>query len=139
MVTGSEAVDALIKIARKWAYVKKGIPKDEAIILTVGECYHGLTLTTMCLSNRMSERMCHLFPELLPAFASPTKINQAEGQSADGPKIDFGKHLSNVGPYNPKTGQIVRYGEVKDLEKALEECGGRIAAVLIEPVQGFAG
>ena len=57
MVTGSEAVDAMIKVARKWAYVKKGVPNDEAIILTTDQCYHGLTLTTMGLSNVHADSM----------------------------------------------------------------------------------
>ena len=57
MVTGAEAVDSMIKIARKWAYVKKGIPTDEAIILTTDQCYHGLTLATMCLSNHIAPSM----------------------------------------------------------------------------------
>ncbi|PLB35686.1 L-ornithine aminotransferase [Aspergillus candidus] len=107
MVTGAEAVDALIKIARKWAYVTKGIPNDEAIILTTDQCYHGLTLATMGLSNRIAQ--------------------------------NFGKHLPNVGPHDPQTGQVVRFGDVGDLENALAGSSGRIAAVLIEPVQGYAG
>lgn len=58
MVTGSEAVDAMVKVARKWAYVKKGIPKNEAIVLTTDQCYHGLTLTTMGFSNVLAESTC---------------------------------------------------------------------------------
>lgn len=57
MVTGSEAIDACIKIARKWAYVEKKIPADEAWILTTDCCYHGVTLITMNLSNVMAESM----------------------------------------------------------------------------------
>lgn len=55
MVSGSEAIDACIKIARKWAYVKKKVPADEAWILTTDCCYHGVTLVTMNLSNVMSD------------------------------------------------------------------------------------
>ena len=51
MVTGSEAAEATMKIARKWAYLKKGIPDGEAWILTADRCFHGLTLGTMALSD----------------------------------------------------------------------------------------
>lgn len=56
MLSGSEAVESAIKIARKWAYVKKGIQADEAWILTTDRCYHGITLATMSLSNVIADR-----------------------------------------------------------------------------------
>lgn len=57
MCTGSEAVESAIKLARKWAYIKKGVPPNEAWILTTDRCYHGLTLATMPLSNVVAESM----------------------------------------------------------------------------------
>lgn len=51
MLSGSEAVESAIKIARKWAYTKKGISEGEAWILTTDQCYHGLTLATMPLAT----------------------------------------------------------------------------------------
>lgn len=51
MVSGSEATESAVKIARKWAYVKKGVAPDEAWVLTTDKCYHGITLATMSLSN----------------------------------------------------------------------------------------
>ncbi|EXJ80439.1 hypothetical protein A1O1_08584 [Capronia coronata CBS 617.96] len=107
MLSGSEAVDSAIKISRKWAYVKKGIPADEALILTTDRCYHGINLTVMPLSNRMAE--------------------------------NFGKHLPNVGPFSPIDGRLIRYGSSEDLEEVLEQCGTKVAAFLVEPIQGYAG
>lgn len=82
MVTGAEAVDALIKIARKWAYVTKGIPNDEAIILTTDQCYHGLTLATMGLSNRIAQSMFVLkefiFARFEPFFYHPKKSRMVQ-------------------------------------------------------------
>lgn len=46
MNTGAEAVETAIKIARKWGYKTKGIPKDEAIVLCVAENFHGRTVST---------------------------------------------------------------------------------------------
>jgi hypothetical protein len=53
----------------------------------------------------------------------------------------FGPYLSGVGP-NYLDGEEVhsiRYGVISDLERALELHGKRVAAFLVEPIQGEAG
>jgi ornithine--oxo-acid transaminase len=42
--TGAEAVETGLKLARKWAYQKKGIADGKAIILSVEGNFHGRTL-----------------------------------------------------------------------------------------------
>ena len=42
--TGAEAVETAIKIARTWGYKVKGIPNNEAIVLSVAENFHGRTV-----------------------------------------------------------------------------------------------
>ena len=44
MNTGAEAVETAVKLARKWAYLKKGVPEGKAIILSVEGNFHGRTL-----------------------------------------------------------------------------------------------
>lgn len=44
MNTGAEAVETGIKIARKWGYKVKGIPENEAIVLSVADNFHGRTV-----------------------------------------------------------------------------------------------
>jgi ornithine--oxo-acid transaminase len=44
MNTGAEAVETSIKLARKWAYMKKGVPEGKAIVLSVSGNFHGRTL-----------------------------------------------------------------------------------------------
>ena len=46
MNTGAEAVEAAIKIARKWGYKTKGIPQNEALVLSVTENFHGRTVSS---------------------------------------------------------------------------------------------
>lgn len=46
MNTGAEAVETAVKIARKWGYKTKGIPHNEAIVLSVTENFHGRTVST---------------------------------------------------------------------------------------------
>jgi ornithine--oxo-acid transaminase len=51
MNTGAEAVETAIKLCRKWAYQKKGIPKDEAKIVVCENNFHGRTTTIVSFSN----------------------------------------------------------------------------------------
>lgn len=51
MNTGAEAVETAIKICRKWAYNKKGIPAQEAKIVVCENNFHGRTTTVISFSN----------------------------------------------------------------------------------------
>ena len=44
MNTGAEAVETAIKLARKWAYTKKGVPDGKAVVLSVAGNFHGRTI-----------------------------------------------------------------------------------------------
>lgn len=44
MNTGAEAVETAVKLSRKWAYLKKGVPEGEAIVLSVEGNFHGRTI-----------------------------------------------------------------------------------------------
>lgn len=55
MLSGSEVIESCIEIARKWAYLKKEVPADDAWVLTAEGCYHGITLGTMPLSNVIAD------------------------------------------------------------------------------------
>ena len=51
MNTGAEAVETAIKIARKWAYEKKGVAETEAQIIVCENNFHGRTTTIISFSN----------------------------------------------------------------------------------------
>jgi len=51
MNTGAEAVETAIKICRKWAYEKKGVPEKDAVIIVCGNNFHGRTTTIISFSN----------------------------------------------------------------------------------------
>jgi len=51
MNTGAEAVETALKICRKWAYEKKGIPEDKAEIIVCENNFHGRTTTIISFSN----------------------------------------------------------------------------------------
>ena len=54
---------------------------------------------------------------------------------------NFGPFTPGVGPICPVNGdqRTIRFGDVEDLERALEAHGDRVAAFLVEPIQGEAG
>lgn len=111
MNTGAEAVETAIKLARKWAYKKKGVPEGQAIVLSAANNFHGRTLGVISMST--------------------------DPESRGG----FGPYLEGVGPtyeYDGET-RTIRYNNVKDLEDALDKHGRNIAAFLVEPIQGEAG
>ncbi len=51
MNTGAEAVETAIKICRKYAYEKKGIPENQAQIIVCKNNFHGRTTTIISFSN----------------------------------------------------------------------------------------
>lgn len=56
MNTGAEAVETAIKIARKWAYEKKGIHEKAAKIVVCENNFHGRTTTIISFSNDENAR-----------------------------------------------------------------------------------
>lgn len=111
MNTGAEAVETGLKLARRWGYAKKGIKEDEAIILSAVDNFHGRTLGVISMSTD---------PEAT---------------------TNFGPYLNGVGPQIPgePKGTLLRYGVIEDVEKAFANAGDKIAALLLEPIQGEAG
>ncbi|KAF8970660.1 ornithine aminotransferase [Flammula alnicola] len=112
MNTGAEAVETAIKLARKWAYKRKGVEDGKAIVLSVEGNFHGRTLGIISMST--------------------------DPESRGG----FGPYLEGVGPvYVDEEGepQLIRYGVLEDFERALKLHGENVAAFLVEPIQGEAG
>ncbi len=51
MNTGAEGVETALKTARKWGYLKKGVPAERAKILCCTENFHGRTTTIISFST----------------------------------------------------------------------------------------
>jgi ornithine--oxo-acid transaminase len=56
MNTGAEAVETALKLARKWGYAKKGIPRDQARIIVCAGNFHGRTITIISASTDPDSR-----------------------------------------------------------------------------------
>lgn len=80
MNSGAEAVETAVKLARKWAYVKKGIPRHQAEIITFKGNFHGRTVTTISFSTEPAYR--DDFGPFTPGFVTvPYGDSQAVGQA----------------------------------------------------------
>ncbi|KKZ66621.1 ornithine aminotransferase [[Emmonsia] crescens] len=109
MNTGAEAVETGIKIARKWGYKVKGIPHNEAIILSVENNFHGRTFAALSMSS--------------------------DPESRD----NYGPYLPLIGCTIPGTNKPIAFNDKAALREAFEKAGPNIAAFLVEPIQGEAG
>ncbi|MDT7879665.1 MAG: ornithine--oxo-acid transaminase [Candidatus Hydrothermia bacterium] len=66
MNSGAEAVETAIKIARKWAYTKKGIPLNDGEIIVALNNFHGRTITIISFSSEHQYR--YAFGPFTPGF-----------------------------------------------------------------------
>ncbi len=64
--SGAEAVEAAIKLARKWGYEVKGVPDNQAEIIVCNGNFHGRTTTIISFSSEPKYRK-HFGP-LTPGF-----------------------------------------------------------------------
>ncbi len=51
MNTGAEGDETAIKLCRKWAYEKKGVPENQAKIIVCENNFHGRTITVISMST----------------------------------------------------------------------------------------
>ncbi len=66
MNTGAEAVETALKLARKWAYTVKGVPRDQAEIVVVSGNFQGRTISIISFSTEPLYR--DLFGPHTPGF-----------------------------------------------------------------------
>ena len=66
MNSGAEAVETAIKVARKWAYQVKGVPRYEADIIVAEGNFHGRTTTIISFTT--TEFYKHDFGPFTPGF-----------------------------------------------------------------------
>ncbi|KAA1131013.1 hypothetical protein PGTUg99_025445 [Puccinia graminis f. sp. tritici] len=144
MNAGVEAVETALKLARKWAYVKKGVPDGKAIILSVGGNFHGRTLGVMGMSTDPDYR--NSFGPFLTSIGSSCPINApaSSGQRSLRYKSESShSHLQDIlidFCKNVETSRVnYRDIDLNDIERALNAHGKNTAAVLLEPIQGEAG
>ena len=68
MNSGAEAVETALKLARKWAYLIKGVQRHQAEIITCTGNFHGRTISTISFSSESLYR--DDFGPFTPGFVS---------------------------------------------------------------------
>lgn len=120
---GALAVENGLKAAFDWKFQKRaqrGLPDDENLkILHFREAFHGRSGYTMSLTNTDPKKV-----KWFPKFDWPRVSN---------PKIVFplADHLAEV--------EAAEERSLAEIREAIERDGDRIAAILIEPIQGEGG
>jgi ornithine--oxo-acid transaminase len=66
MNSGAEAVETAIKVARKWGYVSKGIPRHKAEVIVADGNFHGRTITVISFTS--THQYKHDFGPFTPGF-----------------------------------------------------------------------
>jgi len=56
MNSGAEAVESALKVARKWGYEVKGVPKDQAEVIVAADNFHGRTIAIVGFSTDPQSR-----------------------------------------------------------------------------------
>jgi ornithine--oxo-acid transaminase len=79
MNSGAEAVETAVKLARKWAYEVKRIPRYQAEIIVAAGNFHGRTTTIVSFSTEESYK--HDFGPFTPGFV-PIKYGDAAALEA---------------------------------------------------------
>ncbi len=89
--------------------MKKGIPENEAMVLSCTGNFHGRTIAIVSMSTDPSST------------------------------TGFGPFVPSIGCICPATKAQLNYNDVDALEAALKAHGDKVAAFLVEPIQGEAG
>lgn len=66
MNSGAEAVETAIKVARKWGYLVKGVPRHKAEIIIADGNFHGRTITIISFTSTHQDK--HDFGPFTPGF-----------------------------------------------------------------------
>ena len=84
MNSGAEAVETALKLARKWAYQVKGVPRHQAEIITFENNFHGRTISIISFSSEPLYR--DDFGPFTPGFVSVPYGDAAGSRTSDHPQ-----------------------------------------------------
>ena len=131
MNTGAEAVETAIKLARKWAYTRKGVPPGRAEILTFANNFHGRTTTIVGFSSEPQYR--EGFGPFTPGFELLPFGDASAARAAVGP--DTAAVL--IEPIQGEGGIVVPPdGYLAELR---EVCSERDALLIVDEIQSGLG
>ncbi|MDE2851612.1 MAG: ornithine--oxo-acid transaminase [Acidobacteriota bacterium] len=131
MNTGAEAVETAIKLARKWAYTRKGVPSGEAEILAFANNFHGRTTTIVGFSSEPQYR--EGFGPFTPGFELLPFGDASAARAAVGPETA----AVLVEPIQGEGGIVVPPDGF--LAELREVCSERDALLIVDEIQSGLG
>ncbi len=131
MNTGAEAVETAIKLARKWAYTRKGVPSGEAEILAFANNFHGRTTTIVGFSSEPQYR--EGFGPFTPGFELLPFGDASAARAAVGPNTA----AVLVEPIQGEGGIVVPPDGF--LTELREVCSERNALLIVDEIQSGLG
>lgn len=127
MNSGAEAVETAIKLARKWAYQVKGVPRHQAQIITASGNFHGRTVSIVSFSSEPLYR--DDFGPFTPGFVSVPYGDAAAIEQA----INANTAAVMIEPIQGEAGVIMP--PVGYLKQAAEICKRHNVLLLADEIQ----
>ena len=127
MNSGAEAVETAIKVARKWGYLKKGVPSGRAKVVVCDGNFHGRTITIVSFSS--DEDSKRDFEPHTPGFVS-ISYGDADALAA---VLDEDTVAFLVEPIQGEAGVIVPPDGY--LRRAREFCSERNVLLIADEIQ----
>jgi ornithine--oxo-acid transaminase len=137
MNTGTEAVSTGLKIARAWGYIKKKIPKNEAMIIVCRNNFHGRTITIVGFSSDISAvRYYGNFGPYTPGFIM---IPYGDTEELENAILDLGPENVAAFLFEPIQGEAgVNMPPKGYLKKVREICTKYNILMMLDEIQtGF--
>ncbi|EGC28248.1 ornithine-oxo-acid transaminase [Dictyostelium purpureum] len=130
MNTGAEAVETSIKLARRWGYVKKSIPEDQAIVISCKGCFHGRTIGVISMSDDPSS-----FSKYGPLMNGIIKIDYNNTQQLEEVLKAHGERVCGfiVEPIQGEAGVVVP--EEGYLKKCFDLCKQHNVLLIADEIQ----
>ena len=137
MNTGTEAVSTGLKMIRAWGYIKKKIPKNEAIIIVCRNNFHGRTITISGFSSDISAvRYYGNFGPYTPGF---TIIPYGDAEELENMILETGPEKVAAFLFEPIQGEAgVNIPPEGYLKKVREICTKYNVLMVLDEIQtGF--
>ena len=128
MNSGAEGDETALKLTRKWGYMVKGIPENQAKIICCRENFHGRTITVISMSNDPDAR--NGFGPFTPGFVS-IPYNDLKALEAELEDPNVAGFL--VEPIQGEAGVFVP--DEGYLKKAYEMCKAKNVLFIADEVQ----
>lgn len=114
MNTGAEADETALKLCRKWGYMKKGIPANQAKIICCNENFHGRTISIISMSTDPDsyEGFGPFTPGFVKVPYNDIDALEKELQDSDVAGFIVEPIQGEAGVYVPDTGYIKKASEL---------------------------